>query len=113
MYTISTKSFAFKNKSHRQVLDILNKEIPIQLNNVDLLINNIHMRYPLISKAEISLIVMATFQSFRDFLVMGKILNFKKIFFGIKLFFSCIRTKHVILSKLEVKIKTPREFVNF
>ena len=106
------KPFYFKDKSYQDVLDYLNKEYPISLRYNEELINRIHLRYPLISKYEISIIVHAVFQSFRDLLVLGKVLNFNGLFFDAKLlFFTYCKLGH-ILPSLKVQISTPPKMRN-
>lgn len=101
------KGYTFKNISKNEMLSIINKELPISLKNNEELIDRIHVRYPLIDKLQISIIVKSTLQSIRDLLILGKILNFNNLFFNTKLhFFDHYRNGH-ILPALKVKISTP------
>jgi hypothetical protein len=93
--------------SNQEVIDILDRDYPINMRYNEELINRIHSRYPLISKYEISIIVKAVFSSFRDLLILEKVLNFNNLFFDAKLlFFACCRRGH-ILPSLKVQISTP------
>jgi hypothetical protein len=106
-YQKTVKPFDFKDLSKQDVVDILNKEYPINLKYNESLIDRIYIRYPLVSKAEISLIVKLAFQSFRDLLVLGKVLNFNNLFFDTKLlFFSHVRDSGLYPS-LKVHISMP------
>ena len=101
------KPFFFKDLSKQEVVDILNMEYPINIKHNEDLVNRIHVRYPIISKTDISIIVKAVFQSFRDLLVLEKVLNFNTLFFDTKLFFFVHRCAGHILPALKVKISTP------
>jgi len=101
------KPFFFKGKTHQEMVDLLNKELPINIRYNEKMINRIHARYPLISKSEISIIVLAVFQSFRDLLVLGDVLNLNNLFFDTKLFFFPRPYRGHIVSSLKVKMTTP------
>src|SRR6266568_3586257 len=99
--------FSFEGKTHQEMVDYLNDEYPISIRNNEDIIKRIHNRYPLLEKSEIGIIVKAVFASFRDFLVLGKILNFNGLFFDTKLlFFSHSRNGHTYPA-LKVKVSTP------
>lgn len=101
------KPFFFKDHTDQEVCEILNKEYPISLKENEDLINRIYDRYPLISKSEVSIIVKYIFESIRELLVLGKILNFNNLFFATKFFFFPARRRGRILPSLKVKISTP------
>jgi hypothetical protein len=101
------KPFSFKDMSHQQMVDLVNNENPIKLKYNEDLINRVYARYPLIDKSQISIIVKAIFQSFRDLLVLGKVLNFNNLFFDAKIHFFDYRKDGHILPSLKVKISTP------
>lgn len=99
--------FSFESLSHQQMVDVLNSQLPIDLRYNEDLVDRIHARYPLLSKTDISIIVKAVFRSWRDLLVLGRVLNFNNLFFDTKLhFFPHHRGQH-ILPSLKVKISTP------
>ena len=101
------KKFFFKDMSHIDMIDFLNQELPINIKNNEDLINRVHSRYPLIDKIQISIIVKSVFQSIRDLLILGKVLNFNNLFFDTKLHFFDHRRNGHILPSLKVKITTP------
>lgn len=103
----TTKQYYFLSKTHQEVVDQLNTDLPINIKYNEDLVNRVYERYPFIDKAEISLIIKATFQSFRDLLVLGKILNFNKLFFDTKLFIFDYRKNGRIFASLKTKISTP------
>jgi hypothetical protein len=109
----TVKPFFFKNITHQEMVDILNTEYPISLKHNEDLINRIHERYPLIEKHQISIIVKAIFQSLRDFLVLGKVLNFNNLFFDTKFHFFDYRKNGRILPALKVKMSTPPPMRNY
>lgn len=100
-------TFSFEGKTHQEVVNYLNDEYPISIRNNEDLINRIYNRYPLLDKSEIGIIVKAIFASFRDFLVLGKILNFNGLFFDAKLLFFRHRRNGHTLPALKVQISTP------
>ena len=101
------KRYVFKDLSHQEMVNELNTEYPIDLRYNENLVNRVYARYPLVDKTTVSIIVKAIFQSFRDLLVLGKVLNFNNLFFDTKLhFFDHCRDGH-ILPSLKVKISTP------
>lgn len=103
----TVKPFFFKDLDHQQMVDLLNADKPINLKYNEDLINRVHAKYPLIEKYQVSMIVKGVFQSLRDLLVLGKVLNFNKIFFDAKLHFFDRRENGHILPSLKVKVSTP------
>jgi hypothetical protein len=101
------KPFYFKEITNQELVELLNREYPIKIQNNEDLIDRIHARYPLINKTEISIIVRAVFQSFRDLLVLGKVLSFNNLFFDAKLHFFDYCYHGRILPSLKVRISTP------
>lgn len=101
------KPFYFKDLSHSQMADSLNESHPINLKYNEDLAERVYARYPLLERSEVSIIIKAIFQSFRDLLVLGKVLNFNNLFFDAKLHFFDYRKNGHILPSLKVKISTP------
>jgi hypothetical protein len=99
--------FTFKNQTNQQMVDELNISYPISLKYNEDLVNRVHARYPLLDKSLVSIIIKAIFASFRDLLVLGKILNFNNLFFDTKLHFFEHRRDGHILPSLKVRISTP------
>jgi hypothetical protein len=99
--------FTFKDQTKQQMVDDLNSSYPISLRHNEDLVNRVFARYPLLDKSEVGIIIKAVFSSFRDLLVLGKVLNFNNLFFDAKLhFFEYCRGGH-ILPSLKVRISTP------
>ena len=101
------KAFYFKDHTHQEICDILNKEYPVNLKNNEDLITRVYNRYPLISKSEVSIIVKYIFESIRELMVLEKVLNFNNLFFDTKFHFFAHRREGRILPALKVKISTP------
>src|SRR5271157_4289870 len=98
--------------TNQEMVDQLNNEYPISLKRNENLVNRVHNRYPLLDKSEIGVIIKAIFTSFRDLLVLGKILNFNNLFFDTKLrFFEHGRGGH-IFPALKVCVSTPPKLRN-
>ena len=89
------------------MMEEINVQYPVNLKYNESLVDRIHDRYPLVSKTDVSIVVKAVFQSFRDLLVLGKVLNFNNLFFDTKLHFFDHRRGGHILPSLKVKISTP------
>lgn len=103
----TVKPFYFQDQSHQQVVDYFNKYYPISLKNNQELVERVYQRYPLIDKSEVGVIIKAVFSSFRDLLILGKVLNFNKLFFDTKLSIFAHRRGGVIFPSLKVHISTP------
>lgn len=101
------KPFYFSDQTHQQVVDQLNKDYPISLKHNQDLVERVYNRYPLIDKSEVGIIIKAVFSSFRDLLILGKVLNFNNLFFDAKLHFFNHRRDGHILPSLKVRIATP------
>lgn len=101
------KEYYFKDLDRKEMIDQLNNDLPVNIKYNKDLVDRVHARYPLLDKTEVSIIVKAVFQSIRDLLVLGKILNFNTLFFDTKLYFFDHRRDGRILPSLKVKISTP------
>ena len=101
------RPFFFKDLTHQQMVDLVNMENPINLKHNEDLVNRVADRYTLISRTQVAIIVRGIFQSIRDLLVLGKVLNFNNLFFDTKLHFFDYRKGDAILPSLKVKISTP------
>lgn len=101
------KPFFFKDKTHQDIILEVNKSLPIYFKDHEDIINRIHKKYPLISKSDISLIVIAIFESIRELLILGKVLNFNKIFFDTKFYFFDHSRDGAIFPSLKLKMSTP------
>jgi hypothetical protein len=99
--------FYFKDMTNQQMVDHLNDNYPISLRHNEDLVNRVYARYPILDKSEVGIIVKAVFASFRDLLILGKILNFNSLFFDTKLHFFDHRRDGRILPSLKVRMSTP------
>lgn len=103
----TVKPFFFKDRSHQEMADALNKEYPISLKHNEDLVNRVAARYPLLKKSEIGIIVSGVFQSFRDLLVLEKVLNLNNLFFDTKLFFFLHTRHNNSHPSVRIKVSTP------
>jgi hypothetical protein len=108
----TVKPFSFKDTTNQQMVDQVNDQYPISLKYNEDLVNRVSARYTLIDKSEVAVIIKATLQSFRDLLILGKVLNFNNLFFDAKLHFFDYRKNGHILPSLKVKISTPPKLRN-
>jgi hypothetical protein len=99
--------FSFNNLSNQDMVDMLNSSHPINLKYNEDLVNKVHIRYPIIDKSKVAIIIKAVFQSFRELLILGKVLNFNGLFFDTKFLFFAHRKNGVIFPALKVCISTP------
>lgn len=101
------KSFSFKDLSHQEMVDLVNESHPVNLKYNEDLVNRVYARYPIIDKSKVAIIIKAVFQSFRDLLILEKVLNFNNLLFDMKFLFFDYRKNGHILPALKVKISTP------
>jgi hypothetical protein len=95
--------FYYKDISKESIKDMLNSNFQLNLKDLSLIVDRVHDKYPYIGKPEISLIVKSTFESIRDFLVLGYVINFNKFLFDMKLHFYQFRDRVGV----RVRAKTP------
>lgn len=98
--------------TNQEMVDHLNDQHPVSLKYNEDLVNRIYQRYPLLNKSEVGIIVKAIFTSFRDLLVLGKVLNFNNLFFNVKLHFFTHRRFGHIFPSLKVRLSTPAKLRN-
>lgn len=103
----TVKPFSFDKLSHQDMVDLLNESHPVNLKYNEDLVNRVHAKYPVIDKSKVAIIIKAVFQSLRELLILGKVLNFNGLFFDTKLHFFDYRKNGRILPSLKVKISTP------
>lgn len=78
------KPFEYKDMSKTEVIDLINYDLPINLSEIEHILDKIQDRYPFLLKSEISYIVKGIFECLRGLLIMGKELNFNRLFFKTK-----------------------------
>ncbi len=103
--------FYFMGLSREDLVNLLNKELPINIKTLGPIVDRVYEKYPVIDKAEVSLIIVTVFEAMRDFLVLGYVMNFNKFVFDMKLHFF----QHVIGTRfntaLKVKLKASPKFL--
>jgi nucleoid DNA-binding protein len=87
-------SVILNNTTFDEVISAINKQYPIKFDKGEDLIERIHARYPLVSKTEIAVIINATFESIREFLIRGEIVTVSGLF-----------------NNLRIKITKPKKYV--
>lgn len=95
--------FSFKDKTHKEFLELINKEIPIDLRYNEDLVNRVHEKYPLISKAEVAVIIKGVFESIRDLLILGDVINFHNFVYNLRI--HCSMKKNFSKS-IKIKLTT-------
>jgi hypothetical protein len=105
--TKKTTKLIFNEITDQEIIQLINKDYPINIKFMERIIDRIYAKYPLIDKIEISIIVRAVFESIREFLILGYIINFNRFVFDMKLhvFEYAAKTKKYL--GLKVKATTP------
>ena len=94
-----------KNISYDDLIEEINKTLPIKI-KIKNIVDDIHEIYPLISKADIALIIRNTFLTIREQVLFGNKINVKFIFndFHLKITkknnFFCLEGKGTTFPKL-------------
>ncbi len=101
----------WKQEVEDLILDI-NEKYPIRLKGHEDLINRIYTKYPYVKKPIIIGIVVKIFETMRECLIRGEILNIRKGFTGFQLMAYCKRYKGKIYPALKTRMNTPKEFDN-
>lgn len=104
------KPFSFNKLSNQEMVDIINDTYPINLKYNEELVNKVYSRYTVIEKSKVAIIIKAVFQSFRDLLILGKVLNFNGLFFNTNLLFFNHNRKGKISPCIKIQISTPPPF---
>lgn len=99
--------FKYKNKTMDCKVKEINSTLPIRLKYNQDLIDRIYAKYPYIEKHEISNIVLTTFYTIREMLIIGNIINIYNLFFNMKLYFFHASKSGDIISRLKGEITTP------
>lgn len=101
-----SQDFYFKNLTKNQMVELANDTLPINLKHLNIIIDNIHEKYPLISKIEITYVVKALIYTFRDFLILGHTISIGDFFLDHKLYFNKFIKNNKIYYGVKAKIKT-------
>ncbi len=101
------RAFYFNELSSEDLIKLVNSELPINIKHLEIIVDKIYTKYPLIDKAEISIIVRAVFESIREFLILGYIINFNKFFSNMRFYFSEFVLKTQTFIGMKVQITTP------
>ncbi len=101
------KQITYKDLTIEEFTDLVSKTLQVKLTDQHDLINNIHDRYPMIDKKDISLIVKSFFEVLRTSLLEGEILNFNKTFSNMRLLIYKHNRDNKDYVSIKVKISTP------
>lgn len=102
----TNKEFYYKDLDKQEIINLVNNELPINLKYLENLIDRIHKRYPIVDKVQVSIIVKATFESLRELLILGNIINLNKFIFDMKLH-CCTYISDKLYPVIKVKLTTP------
>jgi hypothetical protein len=89
-----------------------NYNIPISLKHIQHIIDKVSDRYPLLSKAEITLIIKTFFISIREILLAGDILSLNNFFSHMHLISFDSNRKSKFLRIIKVKLSTSKKIKN-
>lgn len=102
------------NSSYFKSGDInnLNADLPLNLRELEPVINEIVKKCPLLKKSEISLIVKCFIEELREQLVKGKIINLKDLLMNMQLYTFCKLKNNKLMFNTRVQVTTPRHIKN-
>lgn len=101
------KKINYKNLTLDQLIDQVNQCLPINLSDKFSLIEQIHEKYPLVDKKDISITVKAFFDVLRESLLSGDIIHFNKTFSSMKLHIYKYHRDNKDHISVKVKLSTP------
>lgn len=102
----------YYHSTPEEVSSELNETYPTKLKFNEDLVRRVAIRYPLIKKSEVALIISKTIESIREFLVMGDTINIVRTFTNFKLSFFQRPYQGDIYSTVKLKISTPERLKN-
>jgi hypothetical protein len=79
------QKFLYK-QPNEVVVAKLNEEYPIDIRNLQFIVNSIHRKYPKLPKSKINAIIVASFESMRELLIQGYTLAMYEIYNEMKLY---------------------------
>ena len=100
----------YYTKSHEEISSEANEKYKISLKYNEKIINRVHARYPLLSKVETALVVNKIVETFREVMIEGNIINFRKVLVDTKLYFFSKIINGKISTAIKLKITTPGHF---
>lgn len=87
----------------------LNKQLPISLVNIQYIIDRVYLRYPILKKQEIILIVKSFFESIRYILINGDSISISNLFTNMRLYHFSKIQKNKLLRIVKVKLSTAKK----
>jgi hypothetical protein len=81
------KPFVFRDKTNKEVSDLINEKYPISIRHIERIINSIHIKYPIASKTEISIVVKTFFEIIRENIILCNFISLFPIINNLRLTF--------------------------
>lgn len=108
------REFFFNDLSKEEFVEIINQRFPIKFDDDTELVNRIRERYPLLTKKKIRVILISIFETMREFLLLGKVLNFNRFMYDMKVLVSpsFLKKFNKLIAVIKVKLKTPTKIKN-
>lgn len=102
------------NKTYFKSLDIntLNTELPLNLRELETIINEVSKKYPILTKIQISMISKKIMEEIREQLLAGNGINIREFLFDMKLFTFCKLRKNKITFNTKIQVSTPLKIKN-
>jgi len=102
------------NKTHFKSFDIndLNVDLPLNLKELEPLINIIVQKYPSLKKSEISIIIKTFMEEIREQLIHGNGIHIKNFLLNMKLYTFCKLRNNKLMFNTKVQVNTPRKIRN-
>lgn len=104
MHRKETMPFFFQGESHQEMVKKINDKLPIQMIELEEIINRVYNRYPLISKSEVTLIIKTVLEGWREILILGETLSLPNVIFNMKLHFFVHMRKKILHPALKTRL---------
>jgi hypothetical protein len=90
----------------KELIEDINKDLPINIKKLEVIVNRIHEKYPLLDKSDVAIVVKTIFETMRELLIKNHEISVNNFFKSMKFYyFTHCRQGHIIPA-LKIKINT-------
>lgn len=86
----------------------LDQECPISIKYLEDIINRVHLRYPLIEKYKVSIIIQTLFQIIRTLIMDGKVVSLNGLFHNMKIIYFIKNRQKQTIYHSKIKLSTSK-----
>jgi len=86
----------------------LNSDLPLNLKELEIIIDEVSQKYPTLKKSEISLIIKCLMETLREQLLKGKVINIHEFLPNMKLYTFCKLRKNKLTFNTKIQVTTPK-----